>query len=99
MKTKNPVCPIINLNGSNPQSLLDSYIEAMNALETAADLMSKIDVHGRDYQLNPPGEYNRAMIEHQSRLNNLALMHDELEFIGMNISDQITQRRAHRPGR
>lgn len=99
MKNKNPICPIINLNGSNPQSLLDSYVEAMTALETAAGLVAQIDVHGRDYQLNPPGDYSKAANEHQQRLNSLAIMHDELEFIGMNISDQINEREERRKGR
>ena len=99
-KTKSePVCPIVNLNGSNPQDLCDLYVRAMEAVAAAAEAVSQAYPHGRDYQLNPPGDLARATTEHQQRIESLALVHDELELVATNIVDQIAERDTRRRGR
>ena len=56
--------PIINLNGTSAESLFDEYIEAHRLLTRAKRFLAESTTcHGRDYQCNPAGDYDKAKQE------------------------------------
>ncbi len=63
--------PIFNLNGTSPESVYDEFNEALESLHKAHDALHKCTVHGRDFQCNPIGHYDRARDEYRVMLNHL----------------------------
>ena len=58
-------CPIINLNGDNAKTLLNGNIEVVRALNVLLESLRDVSPHGRNYQLNPDGDYDAARKQHQ----------------------------------
>ena len=72
--------PIINhLTGTDKNDLLQDYILAKRALEHAAERMSGVWPHGRDYQNG--GDINAAMREHAARCAKIKQVIAEIEII------------------
>ena len=61
--------PIFNLNGTSPESIYDEFNEALESLHKAHDALHKCTVHGRDFQCNPIGDYDKARDRHYSMLS------------------------------
>jgi hypothetical protein len=81
-----PVIPIVHLNGSSKDDLLEQYTHAMDMVATLIKALP--ECHARDYY--PRGEDVVTQAREQRfrwilTLNNL---HDELELIACAISDQ-----------
>jgi isochorismate synthase EntC len=87
--------PIINLNGSSPERLIEDIRKALEALNDATVAVALTAPHGRDWQTATDGEmlYRQARADHERRLHSLNVIHSELEAIGLSIQDQADERR------
>lgn len=83
--------PLIHLNGTNGQDLLDQYSAAMETLSDAIVALRGVDVHGRDYYTINSDAASVAMKEHRARLSSLNTVLQDLEKIATNICEQITR--------
>lgn len=45
--------PVIHLNGTSAEDLLEGYVEAKRAVDAAYDAVMKSNPNGRDYYLKP----------------------------------------------
>ncbi len=63
--------PIINPNGSAPDTLLDGIVEARQALMNLEGALRKLAPHGRDYQLNPAPDLPADRAEWEEQFPNL----------------------------
>jgi hypothetical protein len=95
MPTEKLAMPLVNLNGSSPQDLLDQLTEACLAVSAAREAVANAAPHGRDYQLNQ-GDYQLAREQHEARLVALKAINDELEAIAENVADQQAARQRQR---
>jgi len=80
--------PIINLNGTSADELMNQNIEAAEALRAAILALQKAAPHGRDYQTAMNDEYKQARAEHQARLVILNSVLDQIVSIGSDIHGQ-----------
>ena len=75
--------PIINkLTGTMPSDLLEDYLKVKRALQQAAEKMSGVWPHGRDYQ---GGDINAAMREHADRCLRLKQIIAEIDTIAESL--------------
>jgi hypothetical protein len=81
--------PIINLNGTAPQDLLDQHMNAIAALRSAISLLQAAAPNGRDYQAIKPDVFSAALNAHRDRLDRLESVMSDLELLAEFISDQI----------
>ena len=63
--------PIFNLNGTSPESVYDEFNEALQSLRKSRECLNQCTVHGRDFQCNPIGQYDKARYEHRLILHYL----------------------------
>ena len=67
--------PIINMNGTSAESLFDEYLEAHRLLTRAERFLREFTTcHGRDFQCNPVGDFDKAKEERYQmfvKLNNV----------------------------
>ena len=64
--------PIININGTSAESLFDEYIEALRLLRKADRfLRESTTCHGRDFQCNPAGDFDKAKQERHEMFQKL----------------------------
>ena len=75
--------PVISLNGTNKQTLLDETLSAMEAVRVAIQKLESMTVNARDY-----GNINRAIEEHRNRQQKLKDIRQELSNIYDSIDDQ-----------
>jgi hypothetical protein len=82
--------PILNINGSSPETMIDDICAALHALNEAAYVVAKTAPHPRDWQTAADGDALFAMArdQHRARLYRLGVIHAELEAIGLSIQDQ-----------
>jgi len=74
--------PIIHLNGSSKESLIDGLKEAWTALEEAEKVLRRHYPHDRDYYISPdPEAGSKARAEHDSRLLRIKSVRNEIEHI------------------
>lgn len=73
--------PCININGTDPENLLTDYIKAKQALQVAAEALSAVWPHGRDYQTLQYGAHQRAADEHAARIIKVREVIAEIETI------------------
>ncbi len=79
--TKTIQCPLIHLNGTTADSLIEELNEAYIAIDAALDAMRKIGPNGRDYYPLGPEAMEAATTQHRSRAMRLQNVKDELEAI------------------
>ena len=79
--------PLIHLNGTSRQSLLDQLCDAGEAVRKAMDALCQASPNGRDYYPLGPEAYKRALDEHQSRYDRLTSVRRELEELTEAIAD------------
>jgi hypothetical protein len=73
--------PMVHLNGTSKQSLLDQYENAIKALEDAKDVLLKSAPNGRDYYPKGPDAYEIARKQHYSRTAKINQVINELTSI------------------
>lgn len=87
------ISPTININGGNPQSLIDAFLAGMGACVVLDQALAACAPHGRDYQTAPDGDHGRAM--EQNRLRRLLVnqIREELEAMALEVQRQHDNRR------
>jgi hypothetical protein len=70
--------PIIHLNGTSKQSLLEQLEEVYLALSAALDAMRKASPNGRDYYPQP-GRMEKALLVHRRRMLGVSSLMVEVE--------------------
>jgi len=80
--------PIVHLNGTGRDGLLDLYREAAFAVRGAMDKLALASPHGRDYYVSPDSTvYERARREHEARADRLRSVHDDLMALALHVGD------------
>lgn len=80
------VFPVVHLNGTPRQRLLDGYCEAKKALQDALDKIIENGPNARDYYLRP-GTYEKAREQHAARCASIRNQIKDLEKIAEHIAD------------
>lgn len=73
--------PLVHLNGTSKQSLLDQYENAIKALEDAKEVLLKSAPNGRDYYPLEEGAYGIAFNQHVTRIGKIDSVINELASI------------------
>jgi hypothetical protein len=76
--------PIINICGTDQQSLLDQYMLAIHALREAIEALGAASPNGRDYQQG--GSINTALQEHAIRVVKVRQVLAEIETIAEHLA-------------
>ena len=80
--------PVIHLNGSGADALLENYMNALVAVQEAIVAVRMTAPHGRDYYTKGDGAINDAIREHSNRLLLLESVRHELDALAANVVDQ-----------
>jgi hypothetical protein len=80
--------PMIHLNGTSRDALLEGYIDCVNAVRHAIEVVQKNAPNGRDYYYGTVStrEINKALAEHEARLEKLEAVLAELREIGEHVA-------------
>lgn len=84
------VAPIVNLNGTDKETLLDQLRDAAFAVWMALGKLTEAEPHARDYvqtRLGADG-FKQAQKEHMLRLTRLKAVHGELLEIFQAVDNQ-----------
>ncbi len=57
------VFPTFHLNGNNPDTLGHQYLEALMALQDFSEKFFKVDFHQRDYYVQSPENWEKAIAQ------------------------------------
>jgi hypothetical protein len=89
--------PLIHLNGTSPERLLEALDEAYAALDTAIEKLAACAPNMRDYYPLPDGVeiFNQDVAEHRAMLSQLRTMQSTLEQVSESI--WLQQERRKRP--
>jgi len=80
--------PLVHLNGSGMNNLIDGLCGASQALNGAYEVMRRICPNGRDYYPLGSVAMSKAEYEHRSRLERLDAIKAEIDAIAEAIADQ-----------
>jgi hypothetical protein len=80
--------PIVNMNGTTKESLIEARSNAMIAIQDAMRALSECSPNGRDYQTAPKGEFEKARDIYTARFAALDRMANEIQDEAISISDQ-----------
>ena len=69
--------PTIHMNGTSPESLIEGYCDAINALRDAIEAVKACAPNGRDYY-GVRGDMTATAHEHVSRVDRLETVRREL---------------------
>ncbi len=83
MQTSTPVIPVINLNGTSRVSLVEHFIDAMDALRVAQGKLGECRPHGRDYP--DPDKLLVALAHHRIRMAMIDSIVADLDTIALAI--------------
>jgi len=75
---RKPIVPYVHLNGTSREALLDQLREAKTAVEAARDAVGSAGPHGRDYYVISATAFDQAQRDHQSRMERLTSVLEEL---------------------
>ena len=89
--------PTIHLNGTGPDTLMDSYDTASLALSDAALALRRVELNARDYYVQGPDAFRRAQEEHAARLDRLDAIRAEIIAITEHIDATRPPRRTATP--
>lgn len=81
-RTASVSVPMVNLNGTSWSSLLDQVDGVRDALNKLSTALRNAEPHPRDYQMNPPGDYQAAKAtseKHQKLVRALKEYYGDLE--------------------
>ena len=88
MTTDKPQAPIVNLNGTSKDALMEQVGNARSAIDDALKALTLATPHGRDYQTASEGAYRLAAAQHRDRVAALTVVSDDLLKIAMDIGWQ-----------
>ena len=87
-----PTAPVINLNGTSAEVLLEEYKMAYTATQAAIEALRRMTVHGRDFQTAPEGTYEKARAEQIARMEKLQQVGVEIVSLACEVQAQIDAR-------
>lgn len=79
--------PTIHLNGTGPETLLGEARHALESVQTAAQAIREITVHGRDFYPQGNDAIVDAMAARNSILQRLAMIEGELVAYALAVTD------------
>jgi hypothetical protein len=79
LNTNKPVLPIVHLNGTSREALIEQRLEVVHKLREVLDAMYEAAPHIRDYYVGEPGLWGKALAQHQHRLALILGLRLELE--------------------
>lgn len=88
--------PRIHINGTAPQDMLKAITEALHALDTAMSKLREAQPHPRDYYPISREAFETASNEYTARYLALREVYVDLQNLGVNIADQMAERRQTR---
>ena len=80
--------PLVHLNGSGKDHLIDNLCGASQALNGAYEVLRRVCPNGRDYYPLGSAAMARAEQEHRSRLERLDQIKAEIDAMAEAIADQ-----------
>ncbi len=80
------VFPIVNLNGADRESLIEQNMDACTAARAAFAAALKAAPHGRDFQISPAGDYEKAAQAHIARCEKLRDITEDFEAIAIHLA-------------
>jgi hypothetical protein len=80
--------PLVHMNGTGKDRMIDSLCEASNALNEAFIALKAIAPNGRDYYPLGSQAMERAVLEHESRTRMLDEIKAEIDAIVFAVSEQ-----------
>ena len=79
--------PTVHLNGTSREALLEGYIDCVNAVYHAIEVLQKNAPNARDYEYYfVPGTWAAALVQHEARLEKLESVLAELREIGEHVA-------------
>jgi hypothetical protein len=83
------IIPIIHLNGTSKESLLDGYFEVYKALKFSVDKLYDAAPNGRDYYIYGEGAFEKAKETDKGVFNRLLSLMDDPGILKayMDVSD------------
>ena len=82
------IVPMVHLNGTSKQSLLNDLDEAFDALDVAFHKLKRTAPNGRDYYLQGIDAIQQATDEHIARLRKVQNVMDEIQNLMIAIDKQ-----------
>jgi hypothetical protein len=79
--------PVVHLNGTSREELLDQVVKAGQALRQAINALHDAEPNARDYYPKGNGYWEGARQEHQDRVNRLQGVLSELMDLSEAIAD------------
>jgi len=80
--------PLIHLNGTSKDSLVEDLCNASQALNDAYDALKRTAPNGRDYYPLGAIAFEKAIAEHNERLRSLDAIKAEIDALTTGIYDQ-----------
>ena len=90
-----PVMPVVHMNGTSMESLLEQRETVYTALTTALDAFREVSPNPRDYYVGVPGLFEQAVAQYNRRTATLQALRDEIEE-EVGLLDTMKQERAAR---
>lgn len=82
------IAPVVNLNGTSRDALVDQHVAAALSLEKALAALIETAPHPRDFQTVKQEQYRQARAQYEDRVRRLHEIIKEVESIGTQIYEQ-----------
>ena len=79
------VKPIVNLNGTSREALVEQQMDVVTAADALIKAMANAMPHPRDFQTTAPGTYEAARDAYAARLELVLRIRDEMEQHALDI--------------
>jgi hypothetical protein len=80
--------PTIHGNGTSKRSILEGYGKAFMAINKASDVLRETCPNGRDFYPQGSDALEKAILQHQARMEKLQSILDDLEELADRVSEQ-----------
>lgn len=84
--------PTINLNGTAAKSLMEGYLDIIQAAHILEGVLGSYRPHGRDYQTARHGKFDIAVAQHQARIERVVRIRAEITEIAESVARQVRDR-------
>lgn len=79
------VKPVVHLNGTSKERLLEQVRDAMSAIDLAKTALCIAAPNGRDYYPIGPAAFNEALQDHDDRQRKLREVCEDLETLAVHL--------------
>ena len=91
------LAPLVHLNGSSADTLIEQYERSMGALRKALDAMREGYPNARDYYPQGDDAFRLAREQYDARIRAVDNVLAELGLLAENVYEQKTERKKNRP--